>query len=68
MGFLFHLVLFGVGCFCFFILTIDFMFCGFFFYFKTGRKNKIVGLQKVGKNWEEQGQGKDLIKLYEKIN
>lgn len=68
MGFLFHLVLFGVGCFCLFILTIDFVFCGVFLFLDREKKHKIVGLQKVGKSWEEQGQGKDLIKLYEKLN
>lgn len=41
---------------------------GFFLFLDREKKHKIVGLQKVGKSWEEQGQGKDLIKLYEKLN
>lgn len=55
----------------FLFVRFDYQFCVFwvFFIFRQGeRKHKNVEVQKVGKSWEEQGQGKDLIKLYEKIS
>lgn len=62
MGFLFHLVLFGVGCFCLFILTIDFMFCGGFLFLDREKKQN-CGVTEGGKELGGAGAGKRLDQI-----